>query len=133
MKSVKVRNALMVYTVEREDGRVLTETAFRGVVVELDDSQAAAKIEAGEAVSHDEELSRPGDLPRLNDEASPEEALNWALSATRGEIERSLETNPSQKPVLEAALSLAQERQLDAAAHLNSALGGSSEPADADT
>lgn len=96
MAERKVRHAIVTYTRKLEDGRTATETAFRGMIVDIENEDELARLEEFDAVVPvEDDLERPGRMTRLSDAPTDEELINWVAAATESEIRTLVSERPS--------------------------------------
>lgn len=88
--NVKVRHALVNYTVPGKDNRgndrELDEIALRGQIVDIPRDQVDRLKTLGAVVAPDVDLERPGVMMALPESPTDEEILAWVRSARREEV-----------------------------------------------
>lgn len=119
MPRVKVRHGAITYKVQVGD-REVQENAFRGMVVDLSESEADRLRSYGAVVDADAELSLPGRLAPIPNTASDEELISWASVANKSEIAAAIADRPEIGDRLRAAADVVK-RRLEAQ---NELLGG---------
>lgn len=129
MAKVKVRHALVTYTVKRGD-RTDVETAFRGMTIDISDQEVQRLMAVGAIVPEDAELIRQGQLVPLSDTPSDEEILNWVAGASEAEVVALANERPMLLTRLESAQEVIKERYKQQNELLGQAISAASDTAD---
>lgn len=93
MAEVLIRHGAARYRVPHGKGYVI-RTAFRGMKVDVPQSEADRLIREGAAVPPDEELAKNGRMLPLPNTASDQELIAWVSVASKAEIEAEIEAHP---------------------------------------
>lgn len=115
-QKMKVRHALINYTVKLPGDRQSNETAFRGAIVEIEDQNEFDRLMSlGALIPVDQELERPGRLMDLPETASDEEILNWVANASNAEIQKAAAERPELQSRMMGALQRIEDQRAAAA------------------
>lgn len=96
MTVVRVQNALTRWLVPREDGNPgnTVQTAFRGMLVDIPDEQAALLLESGAVLPATEKLVKTGRLNPMPTNGSAEELRSWVSDANDEDVEQAVTEHP---------------------------------------
>lgn len=119
MARVKVRHALVQYTVENAQGQPVFETAFRNMEIDIPDGPELERLRKYEAVVDvGVELARPGRMMVLPETAGDAEIISWVTGATNDEVEMLVRERPTMAPRIQAAWAGVQDRFNEQNLHL---------------
>jgi hypothetical protein len=117
---IKVRHGAVTWQREGDDGREITETAFRSQVVDIPAGEAERLKALGAVVDPGEELPMGGRLSPVPSTASDAELVAWASVANREEILAEIKRQPALGDRILAAFEVVQQQLRDQ----NELLGG---------